>query len=143
MKFLWNHYAPGSQVIWCNVTYTVGNLFLSHGWDQVKPQMGFEPASTVWKVDNKPTELSLLWTLNTVKLKGYEYTYVHVYMCTYIHTYICMSICRHIFTHTHTSIHPLNNRTPTNLPTQQPTLKNVLYVQHPWCWKKSTKTKIT
>ncbi len=44
------------------MTFTAGNLFLSHSCiavTQVRPPLGFEPMSPAWEVDDLPAELSL------------------------------------------------------------------------------------
>ncbi len=57
-----NHYAPVSQANWCNMIFTVGNLFPSHsciGWPKSSPTPGFKPRSPASEADDLPTELSL------------------------------------------------------------------------------------
>ncbi len=41
------------------MTFTIGNIFLLYWCDLIVVPTGFEPWSTAWEVDDKPTELSL------------------------------------------------------------------------------------
>ncbi len=91
------HYALVSQANWCNMTFTLGNLFPSHsfiGWPELSPPppTGFEPMSPVWEVEDSPIEISLP-------------PWFHIKIDVKVHNWISMNIVGVVYVSSHILLH--------------------------------------